>query len=60
MAAVIGVRTDQTSEDLRDDATKFAGVTLQIVRDWVLRFSVEGLQGLSTRKAPRPRIDPGR
>lgn len=24
----------------RSDAAKFAGVTLQIVRDWVLRFGV--------------------
>jgi transposase len=79
MAAAIGVRTDQTSEDLRrfarrcgdpdqvrrllaialildggsrSDAAKFAGVTLQIVRDWVLRFNADGPDGLATRKAP--------
>lgn len=79
MAAAIGVRTDQTSEDLRrfarrcsdpdqvrrllaialildggsrSDAAKVAGVTLQIVRDWVLRFNADGPDGLATRKAP--------
>jgi transposase len=36
----------------RSDAVKFAGVTLQIVRDWVLRFNAEGPDGLATRKAP--------
>ena len=36
----------------RSEAAKFAGVTLQIVRDWVLRFNAEGLEGLATRKAP--------
>jgi len=27
-------------------------VTLQIVRDWVIRFNAEGPDGLATRKAP--------
>ena len=36
----------------RSDAAKVAGVTLQIVRDWVLRFNADGLDGLATRKAP--------
>lgn len=36
----------------RSDAAKVAGVTLQIVRDWVLRFNVDGPDGLATRKAP--------
>jgi transposase len=36
----------------RSDAAKLAGVTLQIVRDWVLRFNEGGLEGLATRKAP--------
>lgn len=36
----------------RIDAAKVAGVTLEIVRDWVLRFSAEGPDGLATRKAP--------
>jgi transposase len=36
----------------RSEAAKFAGVTLQIVRDWVLRFNAEGPEGLATRKAP--------
>ncbi|MCO5795203.1 MAG: helix-turn-helix domain-containing protein [Blastomonas fulva] len=36
----------------RSDASKFAGVTLQIVRDWVLRFNEGGPDGLATRKAP--------
>jgi transposase len=31
-----------------------AGVTLQIVRDWVLRFNEVGPEGLATRKAPGP------
>jgi transposase len=36
----------------RSDAAKAAGVTLQIVRDWVLRFNADGPDGLATRKAP--------
>jgi transposase len=36
----------------RSDAAKFAGVTLQIVRNWVLRFNADGPDGLATRKAP--------
>lgn len=36
----------------RSEAAKFAGVTLQIVRDWVLRFNEGGPDGLATRKAP--------
>ena len=31
---------------------RFGGVTLQIVRDWVLRFNAEGPDGLISRKAP--------
>lgn len=34
------------------EAAKIAGVTLQIVRAWVLRFSEGGPDGLATRKAP--------
>lgn len=36
----------------RSDAAKIAGVALQIVRDWVLRFNADGPDGLATRKAP--------
>lgn len=36
----------------RSDAAKVAGVTLQIVRDWVLRINADGREGLATRKAP--------
>lgn len=36
----------------RSDAAKIAGVTLQIVRDWVLRFNADGADGLATRKVP--------
>lgn len=36
----------------RSEAGKVAGVTLQIVRDWVLRFNEGGPDGLATRKAP--------
>ena len=36
----------------RSDAAKLAGVTLQIVRDWVLRFNESGPDGLASRKAP--------
>ncbi len=36
----------------RSEAAKMAGVTLQIVRDWVLRFNEGGPEGLATRKAP--------
>ena len=36
----------------RSDAAKVGGVTLQIVRDWVLRFNAQGPDGLETREAP--------
>ena len=36
----------------RTEAARIGGVTLQIVRDWVLRFNAEGPSGLSDRKAP--------
>ena len=36
----------------RTEAAKIGGVTLQIVRDWVLRFNAHGLNGLTDRKAP--------
>lgn len=35
----------------RSEAALIAGVTLQIVRDWVLRYNEAGLGGLATRKA---------
>ncbi len=38
----------------RSEAARMAGVTLQIVRDWVLRFNEAGPEGLATRKAPGP------
>jgi transposase len=36
----------------RSEAAKIGGVTLQIVRDWVLRFNAHGPDGLLDRKAP--------
>ena len=36
----------------RSDAAGIGGGTLQIVRDWVLRFNAEGPDGLTSRKAP--------
>ena len=36
----------------RGEAAKIGGVTLQIVRDWVLRFNALGPEGLLDRKAP--------
>jgi transposase len=36
----------------RSEAATIGGVTLQIVRDWVLRFNAEGPAGLVDRKAP--------
>ncbi len=36
----------------RSEAAKIGGVTLQIVRDWVLRFNAHGPEGLLDRKAP--------
>jgi transposase len=45
----------------RTEAAAAGGVTLQIVRDWVLRFNAEGPSGLIDRKAPgQPRrLTPG-
>jgi transposase len=39
----------------RSEAAKIGGVTLQIVRDWVLRFNAEGPDVLKSRKAPGKR-----
>src|SRR3974377_2347316 len=36
----------------RSEAAKIGGGTLQIVRDWVLRFYALGPEGLVDRKAP--------
>ena len=43
----------------RTAAAQIGGVTLQIVRDWVLRFNAKGPQGLLTGKAPgaKPLLD---
>lgn len=39
---------------LRTEAARLGSVTLQIVRDWVLRFNAAGPLGLIDRKAPGP------
>ena len=39
----------------RSDAAELAGVGLQTVRDWVLRFNAEGADGLVDRKPPGKR-----
>jgi transposase len=36
----------------RTQAAEIGGVTLQVVRDWVLRLSALGPEGLIDRKAP--------
>lgn len=36
----------------RTEAAKIGGVTLQIVRDWVVKFNAQGPVGLIDRKAP--------
>lgn len=43
----------------RTQAARIGGVTLQIVRDWVLKFNALGPEGLIDRKAPgrRPRLN---
>jgi transposase len=38
----------------RSDAARIGGVTLQSVRDWVLRFNAHGAVGLIDIKAPGP------
>ena len=38
----------------RSEAARLGNVTLQIVRDWVVRFNVEGPDGLRDRRAPGP------
>jgi transposase len=38
----------------RSEAARLGGVTLQIVRDWVVRFNADGPDGLRDRKAPGP------
>ena len=45
----------------RTEAAKIGGVTLQVVRDWVLRFNAQGPDGLIDRKAPGqpPRLNDG-
>jgi len=39
----------------RTKAARIGGVTLQIVRDWVIRFNEEGPDGLIDRKAAGPK-----
>lgn len=38
----------------RSEAARIGDVTLQIVRDWVVRFNAHGPEGLRNRKAPGP------
>jgi len=38
----------------RTEAARLGNVTLQIVRDWVVRFNAEGPDGLRDRKSPGP------
>jgi transposase len=38
----------------RADAARIGNVTLQIVRDWVVRFNAEGPNGLIDHKSPGP------
>jgi len=43
----------------RTEAARIGGVTLQIVRDWVVKFNAHGPDGLIDRKAPgqKPRLN---
>ena len=36
----------------RTEAARIGGVTLQIVRDWVIKFNAQGPDGLVDRKPP--------
>jgi len=36
----------------RGEAAKIGGVTLQVIRDWALKFNAQGPNGLIDRKAP--------
>jgi transposase len=38
----------------RTEAARIGGVTVQIVRDWVVKFNAHGQEGLIDRKAPGP------
>src|SRR5512137_875647 len=38
----------------RSEAARIGGVTVQIVRDWVMKFNAHGPAGLIDRKAPGP------
>lgn len=38
----------------RGEAARIGGVTVQIVRDWVVKFNAHGPEGLIDRKAPGP------
>jgi transposase len=40
---------------LRTEAARIAGVTVQIIRDWVVKFNAHGPSGLINRKAPGQR-----
>ena len=44
----------------RGEAGKLCGMDRQTLRDWVLRYSAEGVAGLSNRitPGPRPRLAP--
>src|SRR5918997_751845 len=36
----------------RTEAARIGGVTLQVVRDWVVKFNAHGAEGLRDRKPP--------
>ena len=50
-AASVGAGGD-LRRGARSEAARIGGVTLQIVRDWVVRFNAEGPEGLIDKKAP--------
>jgi len=41
----------------RTEAARIGGVTLQIVRDWVMKFNAHGPEGLIDHKASGPRLE---
>src|SRR5690349_2838176 len=42
----------------RAEAARAAGMDRQTLRDWVHRYNAEGLDGLSDRRRPGPRLSP--
>src|SRR5215218_9524753 len=52
LLALAAIYEGATRTEARTEAARIGGVTVQIVRDWVVKFNAHGPEGLVNRKPP--------